>query len=241
MQILSFSVSSLRRSLRAGWRLAAANRLLSAAYTLIFTLVGGAIIGALLHQGWTPFIPAAAGAFMLLGPVLLAGFFGIAKASEAGRQPTWRDVLSGFADASPVLGVLALVCGLLFLIFVSDAAILYAYMIGAPAIAWGPALGADNIRQFVVWAGVSGAFIAFLLYVVTVFSVPVLCERRAGLVQAVVISVRAVFLSFGPAILWAMLLGSIIMTSVVLLPLLPLTLPWLAFSSRALYREVLPL
>lgn len=240
MQILSFSVPSLKRALRAGWRLAAANRLLSAAYTLIFALAGGAIIGTLLHQGWTPFIPAAAGAFMLLGPVLLAGFFGIAKAGEAGLQPGWRDVVAGFSNASPVLGVLALVCALLFLIFVSDAAILYAYMIGAPAVELGPALGADNVRQFAVWAGVSGAFIAFLLYVVTVFSVPVLCERRAGLVKAVVISVRAVFLSFGPAMLWAIVLGSVIIASVVLLPLLLLTLPWLAFSSRALYREVLP-
>jgi len=70
--------------------------------------------------------------------------------------------------------------------------------------------------------------------------VPVLCERRAGLVKAVVISVRAVFLSFGPAMLWAIVLGSVIIASVVLLPLLLLTLPWLAFSSRALYREVLP-
>ena len=71
-------------------------------------------------------------------------------------------------------------------------------------------------------------------------SVPLLCERRAGLVQAVSISVRIVLANFPVAILWAFLLSTATIASILILPLLPLTLPWLAFASRALYRQLLP-
>jgi uncharacterized membrane protein len=240
MLIRPFSIATLRRSLQAGWWLAVATGYLGVGYSLIFVLAGAGIIGGLLWQGRAPFVIAAAGAFMLFGPVVLAGFFGIAQAHET-RQPTgWRSVRAGFVQAAPALWALALVCGLLLMIFVTDAAILYAYMLGAPAIDFGPQLGAGNVWQFGRWAAVSGAFIAFLLYGVTVFAVPLLCERRAGLVEAVVTSVRAVFTCLVPALLWGCLLGSIIIISILLLPLLPVTLPWLAFSGRALYREVLP-
>jgi hypothetical protein len=41
--------------------------------------------------------------------------------------------------------------------------------------------------------------------------------------------------------LWAFLLSTVVIGSVFFLPLLPLTLPWMAHASRALYREALPL
>ena len=69
---------------------------------------------------------------------------------------------------------------------------------------------------------------------------PLLCERRCGLVNAVAASVRIVFGNFGPAMLWAALLASVVIGSIMLLPLLPLTLPWLAYASHALYRQALP-
>jgi uncharacterized membrane protein len=49
-----------------------------------------------------------------------------------------------------------------------------------------------------------------------------------------------VFGSFLPMMLWAALISGLIIGSILLLPLLPLTLPWLAYASRALYRRVLP-
>jgi len=79
-----------------------------------------------------------------------------------------------------------------------------------------------------------------LLYCVAAFSVPLLCERRAGLVEAVVLSVRIVFTNFLPSIFWAFFLSTVTIGSVLLMPLLPLTLPWMAYASRAVYRQVLP-
>jgi uncharacterized membrane protein len=241
MTLSPLTVGGLQRAVADGWRIANATRGISIGYALIFTLGGLAIMGGLLAQGWTPFIIAAAGAFMLIGPVILAGFFGIAQAFEAGEPVGPASIVSGFARASRALWALALVCALLFMIFVTDAAILYAYMVGATPVWLDKLLPANaNVLSFVLWAGVSGLFIALLLYCVAAFSVPLLCERRAGLVEAVVISVRVVFANFLPSIFWAFFLSTVTIGSVLLLPLLPLTLPWMAYASRAVYHQVLP-
>lgn len=242
MTLAPLSLSSLARALAEGRRIAGATRGVGMAYALVFMLGGLAIIGGLLAQGLTPFVIAAAGAFMLIGPAILAGFFGIAAACEAGTAVNLGCIGRGFARASRALVALALVCALLFMIFVTDAAILYAYMVGATPIWLGKLLPATaNVQAFVQWSAVSGLFIAFLLYCVTAFSVPLLCERRAGLVEAVVISVRVVFGNFTVAFFWAFLLSTVVIGSVLVLPVLPLTLPWMAHASRALYREALPL
>ncbi len=243
-QPLSFqpiSLASLRAALREGWQLAAATRFPSIAYALVFTVIGALILGGLLAAGLAPFMIAAAGAFLLLGPIFFAGFHGIAAAHEAGGPVGLGAALAGFSRAAPALWALALVCALLFIIFITDAAILYSYMVGGepvrlfalPDDPWG-------IVRFLWWGGVSGLIVAFMQYAVSAFAVPLLCERRAGLVEAVAASVRIVFGNVGPAMLWAMLLGIIIIGSCLLLPLLPLSLPWLAYAGRALYRRALP-
>jgi len=242
MHIPALSLSSIQRALAEGWRIFSATRSISVIYSLIFALGGLVIMGGLLAQGWTPFIIAAAGAFMLIGPAILAGYFGIAAACEAGDPPALSNVSHGFSRASRALWALSLVCALLFMIFVTDAAILYAYMVGASPVWLGNLLpGNANVLSFVRWAGVSGMVVAFLLFCIAAFSVPLLCERRAALVEAVVLSVRVVFGNFVTAILWAVLLSVTVIGSVLLLPLLPVILPWMAYASRALYREALPL
>lgn len=242
MHIHSFTFAAVRLALIDAWRLANATRAVSIAYSLLFVAGGLAIMGGLLALGRAPFVIAAAGAFMLVGPAILAGFFGIAHSHETGGRPGLGSVVSGFAAAAPALWALALVCGLLFMIFITDAAILYAYMVGGAPVWLGDLIpAAGGVIGFVKWAAISGLIVALLLFCISAFSVPLLCERRAGLVDAVVTSVRVVLGNFGPAILWAFLLSTATIASILLLPLLPLTLPWLAYASRALYRRVLPL
>jgi uncharacterized membrane protein len=234
-------MANIGGALAAGWVVARATRGVSLAYAGIFTLIGAFILGLLLNRGFTPFVVAAAGAFMLVGPPILAGFFGIARAHEAGENAGFGSLARGFAAASPSIWVIALVCALLFMIFVTDAAILYSYMIGGAPV-WLTELipVTPGVSSFLLWGAVSGFVIAFLLFCVSAFSVPLLCERRAGLVEAVVTSVRVVFGRFPLAMLWAALLSALTIGSILLLPLLPITLPWLAYASRALYRRTFP-
>jgi uncharacterized membrane protein len=241
MDSVPLSLAGIRQALAAGWAMANATRGIGIAYATLFTLVGAIILGLLLTQGFTPFIIAAAGAFMLIGPGILAGFFGIAHAHERGESAAIGNIAAGFAAAAGAVWVIALVCALLFMIFVTDAAILYSYMVGVAPV-WLTELvpATPGVMSFLFWGAVSGFVIALLLFCISAFSVPLLCERRAGLVNAVVASVRVVFGNFPLAMLWAALLSTLIIGSILLLPLLPLTLPWLAHASRALYRQTFP-
>lgn len=239
MTIVPLTPAALWRALAAGWTLAGATRASSTAYAALFAGAGALIIGSLVALGLTPLVIVAAGAFMLVGPALLAGFFGIAAARERGLRPGMGAALQGFRQASPAIWVIALICALLFMIFVTDAVILYSYMVGGAPVGLG-GLSVAGVVGFIQWGGVSGAVIALLLFCCSAFSVPLLCERRAGLVAAVATSVRVVFGAFPTALLWAVLLAAGIIGSILLLPLLPLTLPWLAYASRALYRQTLP-
>lgn len=241
MTIVPLSTAALGRALGAGWHLAGATRGVSTAYAALFTLAGLLIIGCLLALGLAPLVIAAAGAFMLVGPAILAGFFGIAAAWEAGEKPGAAAVLAGFRRADVGLWVVALVCALLFMIFITDVATLYSYMVGGTPVWLSDLIPTTaNVAGFLKWGTLSGAVFALLLYAVAAFSVPLLCEGRIGLVNAVALSVRIVLGRFPVAILWGLLLSTLVIGSILLLPLLPLTLPWLAYASRALYRETLP-
>lgn len=241
MESAPLDLDGINQALVEGWRTAVATRSVSLAYAAVFALIGAVILSLLLVEGFTPFVLAAAGAFMLVGPVILAGFFGIAHDYEFRGGASFASIATGFRVASASLWVIALVSALLFMIFITDAAILYSYLVGGTPV-WLTDLlpPGTGVADFLLWGAVSGFVVALLLYCVSAFSVPLLCERRASLVDAVVTSVRVVFGNFPAALLWAALLAFLIVGSILVLPLLPIVLPWLAYASRALYRQVLP-
>ncbi|KYC29271.1 conserved membrane protein of unknown function [Sterolibacterium denitrificans] len=241
LQPRRFTPADIRSALFSGWQLTRQTWRASLIYGGFFTLIGALILGLLLAHGFGPFVIAAAGAFMLVGPVILAGFFGIARAHERGQPTGPASVWAGFTEASSAIWVISLVCALLFMIFITDAAILYSYMVGGTPV-WLNEFETLHIGvgHFLLWGSVSGFAIAFMLYCVSAFSIPLLCERRCSMVSAIVASVRAVFGNFHAALAWALLLAVCGIGSILLLPLLPVTLPWLSHASRALYRHVFP-
>ena len=240
MHIHPFTLTTLAESLAEGWQMTRATLKPSATYSLIFALIGLLGLVLLNAAGFLPFMLALAGSFMILGPLMLAGFYGIAKAQEAGEQPGFRAVLNGYKEAAPSFWVLGLVCLLLFLIFVTDAAILYSYMVGDLPFSFSSILEhGPKASKYLFWSSVSGAVIASMVYVVTAFSIPLLCERKAELVPAVVTSIRATFGNPVAALAWALLLGSLGILAAIVLPALPVILPWLAYSGRALAHRVI--
>ncbi|MBK8336286.1 MAG: DUF2189 domain-containing protein [Sterolibacteriaceae bacterium] len=232
--VAGLPLSAIAASLHDGARVLRATPRVSLGFSALFAAV--ALLAALLlwRADLMPLMITAAGGFMLVGPALLAGYFRLARVLRAGGVPGWRDLLAGFREAPRQLWGLALVCALLLMIWLTDAGILYSFMIGAKASeAGGGAMG-----RFLGWSAPMGALLAFIIYAVTAFSVPLLCERRAGLVPAVVASVRAVFGNFPVLMLWALLLAATMILSILLLPLFVVAFPLLAYASEALHGRV---
>ncbi len=85
--------------------------------------------------------------------------------------------------------------------------------------------------------GVGDAFSAFRRVSLALWVVAFIC---ADLVGSISVSVRATLGNFVLSLLWGVLLTSVIVGSVVLLPLLLVSLPVLAYASYALYRNIFP-
>ena len=97
-----------------------------------------------------------------------------------------------------------------------------------------------HVVAFELWGSLMGSVLAFIIFSVSAFSVPLLHEGRANLVQAVYASVRAVLGNLLPALAWGLLLTVAMVLSIVLLPLLTVVLPVLAYASFAIYEKVFP-
>ena len=217
-----------------GWRAFRGCLVPAAGFAAVFAVIGVAIFGLLLHFGLAPLMLPFAGGFLLVGPAVLAGFFALRRAFAAGRQPGFTDVLRGFGQAPRGLWVLSGVCCLLFLIWLTDAATVFSFMIG------GTTPEISQVLRFHLWTSVMGAVLAFIVFNVTAFAVPLLFDRRAVLVGAVTASVRAVFANPAAMLAWALVLGVAVIATIHIPPLLIVVLPCLAFASDLLYLEIFP-
>jgi len=246
-RFLPFGLRDIRRALRTGWGVFLALPGPSLALGALFTSIGIALLLAITLLGASPLALVLAGGFLLIGPALLAGFFALYLRHEQGEAARIKDALRGFTAAGSGFWVVAGLCVFLFLVWLTDTGVLYAFQIGAgpltegPAGSWGWSGLHPGVRRFALWSSPVGAFLALGLYLVTAFSVPLLFERRAGVITAIHASVRAVWGNLGSALVWALIIALGILCGILIPPLLVATLPVLAYGSFVLYRIVFPL
>lgn len=229
-------------SLSTGCRQFAAMPRLSMSYAALFVVLGAVLFVVLEALSLTPISLSFAGGFMLIGPILLAGFFSLADRLRNGQTPVAADIWNGFRRMPRGGWVVSCVCALLFLVWMTDAGTLYGFMVGREPTRLAHILQADeSIQRFVFFSSIAGAVLAFIIFAVSAFSIPLIYDHRATLVSGVVASARAVFSRFGVIMAWACLLATVIIISALILPALLVTLPVMAYASRELYFRVYPL
>ncbi len=214
---------------------------LSIGYSALFTLIGFMMYMFLETEKLAPMSISLAGGFMLVGPALLAGFFSVSDTLDEGRSPTIGDIIAGFRKSPAGLWGIAFLCMFLFFIWITDAGTIYAFVVGQDPIGFLALLPPiDNVTTFLFFSSLMGLVLAFIIFAISAFSVPLLIYQGTPIVQAVVASIRAVFRNFVVAIAWALVLTLLVMTAALFLPLLPLTLPICAYASLYIYRGVFP-
>lgn len=234
-------LSDIAASVRFGLNQFRTLPLLSVAFSALFVAIGLVIFGALEFGQIAPMSLSLAGGFMLVGPILLAGFFSVSDKIRKGRHASFGDIWDGFRRMPRGGWVVSFVCGLLFLIWVTDAGILYGFMVGREPFGFLRMLRIESlVVNYAAYSAIMGAILAFILFTVSAFSIPLIYDGRAQLVSGVVASARAVFGRFGVMMCWALLLSGVIIVSTLLLPLLLLTLPVMAYASRELYFRTFP-
>ncbi|MEA3278154.1 MAG: DUF2189 domain-containing protein [Pseudomonadota bacterium] len=244
LQPKRFSIRDIAAALAEGWLTFRAMPGPSIAFAAVFALIGLILLVAVGLLGISPLVLPLAGGFMLVGPALLAGFFELFRVYSSGARPQALHALGGFRGAPAGLWLVAAVCAFLFLIWIADVGVLYSFIVGGEhlpyELPWLIRLQ-ETVVAFEVWASLMGSVLAFIIFAISAFSVPLLYERRADPVGGVHASVRAVFGNLVAAILWGVLLSVTTILAILLLPLLLVVLPVLAYASFVLYRRVFPL
>ena len=249
-----------------GWgifrRIAAPSLILGGSIALIST--------ALLMLPFALGLPALAlilaGGIALIAPLFLPLFHSLLQAQARGERPRLGFALSAYRRMGAGFWALAAACGFLLLVWITDAGILYAFMVGAgtavePVVAaplGGAGAGTSSalnpaspliptawahpgLRSFVIWASLMGAVLAAGIHLIAGFSLPLLQEGRAPIIPAIHASVRTVFGNLTATLTWGLILVLGLLLGFLLPPLLALVAPVLAYSQYALYRRAFPL
>ncbi len=230
--------------LAQGWTGYRATTGSSTLFAGVFALIGGIGMALFIAYGLAPMIYPWASAFMLAGPALLCGYFELAVRRHAGERPGLEALWTGFRGSPPALWLIGLVTAALLMIWLTDAAIVYALYFGHAPVDLDWALLSDPAKRdalwtFFVFCTLLGSVLALIVFAVTAFGVPLIYFRRLPLTAAVGRSVRLVAANAGTMLAWGLLMTvAVIGTILVFLPAFVVVFPVLAHASEAAYREV---
>lgn len=191
--------------LAAGWGDVVANPIPSLAYGLLFGIGGDLILLASL--GRPHLFTAALSGFFLLAPLLAVGLYELSRQHAAGTRPTFIDTLAAFRGNGSSIALFGLVLGTITLLWERASAIGFGLLGGTTGV---------NVKQFIAQIGansdntvflilwfVLGGLLALVTYALSIVSVPLMLDRNAHFVTAILASLRAFVANTTTLLLWA--------------------------------------
>jgi uncharacterized membrane protein len=229
--------------LAQGWRDFRAAGLVSVAHGLIFVAAGFVLTYGLTAAGLTYLIAPLIAGFMLVGPALTVGFYAVSRDLEEGRPPTTAAALAAWrANPAPLLG-LGLMLTIFLVVWLRFAAMVFAIFfpfvsLDAAALL-NAALFTPEGNAFLAVGTVVGGAMATLAFAAGAFSLPLLLDRKVGIVEALVTSAVAVVLNARTMAVWA---GLVVVATAAGLAFayvgLAVTLPLIGHATWHAYRAV---
>jgi uncharacterized membrane protein len=199
------------RWLAGGWQDAMAARPTTLVIGAGFVAVSLMIALGLWSVGLAAAIPAAAGGFAVLGPLLATTLYELSRRLERGQSTTLQDALAPRLESAGQVALIGFALMIILMIWARMAALLYALFVG---LEW---KGAEAFFQFALQTGpgltmlaigsLIGAGLAFLAFAVTAVSIPLAMDRRIDAMTAMITSVRAIAKNKGAMFNWAWLIA----------------------------------
>lgn len=198
--------------LAAGWNDLWRVPHISLAYGAVFAVAAGGLLAVLMLARWQSLVPALAGGFLLLGPLLAVGLYETSRRLEAHQPVDFGDVVGAGLRAKGQIGFFGVGLLVIFLVWLELAFILLMLFLGGaglpPPSEFVPRLlfTSSGLGLLVVGSLVGGV-LAGTVYVVSVIAVPLLLVQRIDAVSAAAASVQAVRDNPKPMLLWAGLIA----------------------------------
>jgi uncharacterized membrane protein len=194
--------------LRAGWLDMARHWGTSLGYGALIVAMGWTL---LVFCGTHPyFIAAAISGFLLVGPLMSAGFCEMSRRYSLGQSANFDDSLEGFKRNAPALfefGVILAICAAVWF-GVSALLLGTVFHIAAPDIGetlYRGFLDSTNRSQVLAYI-VIGGVLATGVFAVSVVAIPLIIDRQASAGQAMRASVNAALHNIPAMILWSALI-----------------------------------
>jgi len=199
------------RWLRAGWSDFWIRPAFSLAYGIGVFLLSAAFVWTLVAFGRDYILFPALAGFMIVAPFLAIGLYEKSRAIEEGRQIDFGSMLIVRPRAGAQVFFTGLLLCLLMLLWMRTAVLFYALFFGVR-----PFPGLDHIAgmlfgtaygwtMLIVGTAIGGVFAAFA-FAISVFSVPMLLDRRVDALTAMGASMKLVWNNTGPMIAWGAIL-----------------------------------
>lgn len=224
---------------------------LSTLHGLLLALFGGAIAWLAHDQFW--WLAGSLSGFMVVAPVLATSLYAMSRAMERGETvdihlllrtwTQWQLRLRHEPDSYWSLIRFGALLGLAATGWVITSAALITLL--APVPIHTPMDFVQHVvlapegHLFEMWMGL-GAMLAVPVFASSVVAMPLLLDRRVGVLQAVLTSWKVVLTHPFPMLVWALLIVALSLVGLLSLFLgLVLVMPWLGHASWHAYRHVL--
>ena len=242
-EIGRITVTELLAALRAGARDFRAAPVFGVFFATFYVAVGLGltVIGASTFV-WT--LVLALG-FPLVAPFAAVGLYEVSRRLEAGEPLVWSEILGVVAREKdrqiPWIGAILVI---VFLFWSFFAHMLFALFMGLSTLtnissSYEALLTPTGLTMMAAQVAVGGA-VAFLVFSLTVVSLPLLLEREIDFVTAMLLSMRTVAQNLPVMLLWAAIIAALLFLGMIPYFLgLFVVLPILGHATWHLYRRAL--
>lgn len=188
--------------IRRGWADLVSAPRQSLTYGAIVVLLSWALAYIAIRFGGYWELLALVSGFVFIAPLLAVGTYAISAQLERGETPSLRRCLSEERRAFGNLMVFALILMVIFLVWARAGSAIHVFF---PLDEQSP-----DWRDYAEFFGIGsavGAVFAVTVFSSAAFSLPMLVDRRADSVTAVVTSINAVLRNKPAMVVWALLIG----------------------------------
>ena len=226
--------------LARGWRDLMRCPLPGLLHGLALALFGGALLLLAHDRFWL--LSGAFTGFLLVAPVLATGLYAVSRALEKGQRADLSVAINAWKPEGRlmVFGLLLAFAGTGWVL--TSASLVTGF---APAPVTTPidflrvVVLNEQSHLFEVWLAM-GAFLAAPVFASSVVAIPLLLDRKVGVLAAVLTSWRVVQAHPLPMALWAaLLMGLTVLGMATALVGLVVIAPWLAHASWHAYRDLI--
>lgn len=220
--------------LRRGWADFRAAPRQSLGYGIAIVLLSWAVTGIGLKLGSYWAVLVLLSGFVFVAPVLALGLYSISRQLERGLTPSLARCFVAQRKSLGNVMVFALALLVLFLVWARAGSMVHVFF---------PAGGGADWRELAMFLSIGsavGSIFALLTFVFSAFSLPMLCDRDADAVTAIVTSVNAVLRNKPAMAVWVMLIvGLTAVGFATALIGLAVTIPLLGYATWHGYRETI--